>query len=64
MDKSIHKISNVHYSPRINSWAIITEMDKSFNISLIANHSPWFKPWAMEMNNENQKRFNGLKNNK
>ena len=22
MDKSIHKISNIHYSPRINSWAM------------------------------------------
>jgi len=36
-------------------------MDKSIQISLLTNHSPRFKPWAMKMRCLIQNRFNGLK---
>jgi len=36
-------------------------MDKSIQISLLSNHSPRFKPWAMKMRGTTQNRFNGLK---
>ena len=36
-------------------------MDKSINISIIANHSPRINSWAMEMRGTTQNRFNGLR---
>jgi len=35
-------------------------MDRSIQISLLMNHSPRFKPWAMKMREITQNRFNGL----